>query len=380
MSRASQEGRPFRLLLVADAASVHTQRWAHWSRSRGWSVTVASFRPASIEGVDVVPLGWRWSVPGRGTRMHRIANRLGEAAAPVRVRLLARRLSPDIVHAHYVTSYGFWAAVSGRHPLVVTAWGSDVLVSPRRSRLSRWLASFAVRRADMVTTVAPHMNDSVHHLGADADHVVAVPFGVDTDRFTFAPRTAPQGALTVISTRNLDVVYDIGTLIRAVGRLVGDGVTIRLRLIGDGPLRSTLARQVGDAGLDDVVEFVGRVAHEELVAHLRSADVFVSSAVSDGNNVSLNEAMACGAFPIATDIDANRQWITHGANGLLYSPGDDMDLARQLMTVVRSPRWVADAAQPNRSIVEREASWANATARMEQLYDALAGAETGWRR
>ena len=105
--------------------------------ARGWRVSLVTARPAPIEGVQQIVLrpvrrsrDWLW--------------RVGEAR-----RALAR-LRPDIVHAHYVTSYGYLAARAGMQPLVLTAWGTDLLVTPRESALKRWLTAWSLRRARLV--------------------------------------------------------------------------------------------------------------------------------------------------------------------------------------------------------------------------------------
>ena len=131
-----------RILFVSDAKSVHTRRWAEHFRDQGIQVHIASFRTESIEGVSVHLL------PTFGL------GRAGYLLAVPTLRRLAKHIQPDIIHAQYVTSYGFLAALAGLHPLVLTAWGTDVLISPLESRIMRWIASYAVRHADAVTTVA----------------------------------------------------------------------------------------------------------------------------------------------------------------------------------------------------------------------------------
>ena len=108
------------LCLLGDANSVHLRRWAHEMQSRGWRVSVVTARPQPMDDVEQRvlppvqrPTDWLW--------------RAGAARRHV------QDLAPDLVHAHYVTSYGYLAARCGRHPLVMTAWGSDLLVTPRRS-------------------------------------------------------------------------------------------------------------------------------------------------------------------------------------------------------------------------------------------------------
>jgi glycosyltransferase involved in cell wall biosynthesis len=348
-----------RILYVCDAPSIHTRRWAESFRDAGDEVHVASFRAAEIAGVTVHRLP-TWGL-----------GKAGYFAAVPALRRLADRLRPDVVHAQYVTSYGFLAAAAGLAPLIVTAWGTDVLISPRESRLARWLATRALAAADQVTTVAEHMNAAVIALGVPASKVVALPFGVDVTLFRPPARLrAAPPPLRVLSTRHFAPVYSVHTLIEAVRRLRDLGVAIELDLVGDGPLRAELEAQA--AALHDAVHFHGHVAPTRLIELLGAAHVFVSPALSDGNNVSLNEAMACGCYPIATDIPANTQWIEAGRNGALFPPGDAARLAEAIERAAGDAAGRLAAAQQNRQIVEERADWRVGVARMRALYERLA--------
>lgn len=346
-----------RMLYVSDAGSVHTRRWAEYFRDQGAEVHVASFRTAAIEGVTVHVLG-----SGR-------LGRLGYLLAIPRLRSLARRLLPEVVHAQYVTSYGFLAAAAGLRPLVVTAWGTDVLISPNESALLRWLARFAVRHADAVTTVAQHMNAAVAALGVPIGDVSAVPFGVDTRHFVLPTAARSEAApLRLICTRNLGPIYSVHTLIDALRLVRERGIALHVDLVGEGPLRVDLQAQVARAGLEGSVSFHGHVDHARLAQMLAQAHVFVTPALSDGNNVSLNEAMACGSFPIGTDIPANSQWIEHGVNGLLYPAGNAPMLADAIEYAVRDKVLRQRAVALNRDIVEARADWRVCVTRMQETY------------
>ena len=346
-----------RVLFVSDAASVHTRRWAEFFRDEGADVHVASFRPAKIEGVTVHLLA-----SGR-------LGRLGYFLAIPRLRALARRLKPEVVHAQYVTSYGFLSAAAGLRPLVVTAWGTDVLISPKESKLLRWLARYAVRHADAVTTVAQHMNAAVSALGVPIESVSAVPFGVDTRHFVPPPvERSEEAPLRLICTRNFGPIYSVDTLVEALCLVRQRGLAVRVDLVGEGPLRQELQAQVESRELAASVTFHGQVDHVQLAQLLAEAHLFVTPALSDGNNVSLNEAMACASFPIATDIPANAQWIQHGVNGLLYPPGDAVRLADAIEQAAQDVGLRQRAAVLNRHIVETRADWRVCVAHMEETY------------
>ena len=347
-----------RILLVSDAASVHTQRWAESLRAQGDEVHVASFRPADIAGVQVHLL------PTFGI------GRAGYLLAVPLLRRLAARLRPGVVHAHYLTSYGFVAAAARLRPLVVTAWGSDVLLSPQESAVARGLAGFALRHADEVTTVAAHMNPGVISMGATAAKITVLPFGVDTVLFKppAAPRAAPQ-PLRVLSTRSFQPLYSVHTLVEAARQLHTGGMALTLELVGDGPLCGPLQAQVRAAGLQDLTHFHGHVNHPTLASLLGTAHVYVSTAVSDGSSVSLNEAMACGCFPVVTDIAANTHWVRPGSNGLVFKAGDAAALAACIARAAADAPLRDAAALSNRCTVELHANWQHTVQRMRSIYE-----------
>jgi glycosyltransferase involved in cell wall biosynthesis len=215
------------------------------------------------------------------------------------------------------------------------------------------------------------MNPAVAELGVSLDAVTAVPFGVDTERFKPLPsgQRSNRKHLRLISTRNFAPIYSVETLIDAVAKCVSRGLMLQVDLVGDGVLRSALERQVKVEGLTDCFTFHGHVDHDKLSALLADADIFVSSALSDGNNVSLNEAMACACYPIATNIPANAQWIEDGTNGLLYTAGDTDALADCIERACQSHKERQHAGLLNRQIVEQRADWRVCVDRMSSTYE-----------
>lgn len=335
-----------RVLLVADASSIHTQRWASSLAARGHEVHVATFRHARVEAATVHVL----RTFGLG--------KAGYLLAIPPLRSLARRIRPDVIHAHYVTSYGFVAAMSGIRPLMVTAWGSDVLFDPSERRGAAWLGRAALRRADQVTTVAEHMNQPTLRLAARELELVSIPFGVDTDVFRYMPGAPGDDVLRIVCTRNFHPLYDVESVVRAVATVSG-ALDTTLTLVGEGPERATLEKLTRDLNIADRVRFCGHISPLKLAEELAAANVFVTPSHADGNNVSLNEAMAVGCFPIATDIPANRQWIEDGRNGLLYPAGDAAALASAIRRAWDDPSLRSHSAVLNRAIVDERAAWSN---------------------
>ena len=352
-----------KIMYLANSSSIHTVRWAKHFKGRGHEITVISFQAGDIEGVEVINLSSAPSV-----------SRTDILRFLPRVRFECRQIKPDILHAHYVTSYGLAGALCGIRPFVATAWGDDVLVDPERSPLYRLMVRWVLSRADMVTSMADHMTDLMIKRGyAEPDKIITLPFGVDTSHFNPDLRgSMPAGQpVTIISTRHLSTVYDVQTLIEAIPIILKQLPDARFIIVGEGELRSSLESRTHVLGVSDHVSFLGRVDYDAMPKLLAQADIFVTASRSDGNNISLNEAMACGALNVASNIPANREWIEEGKNGLFFSVGDSDQLAEKVILAAGKPEWRAQAAGKNWEIISNRGSWAKNMAVMEKMYEEL---------
>jgi len=359
------------LCLLGDANSVHLRRWAQEMQSRGWRVSVVTARPQPIDGVEqrVLPpvvrqTDWLW--------------RVGAARRHVQA------LAPDIVHAHYVTSYGTLAARCGRHPLVMTAWGSDLLVTPRHSRLLRWLTGWTLRQADLVTGDSLDLVQAAQAYGLRRD-AVRIHWGADTTRFRPAP-WADKAGFGIASLRAWDDNYRIHVIVDALGRLLQamPGIPAQLHLLGGGPREAALRAQVRSLGLQDHVRFHGRVDDAGMQAVLAQCKVSVSVPLSDATSVAMLESMACGLSVLASELPANREWL--GDNDGLWVPvaaGDEAAVAA--LAAALQALWQDDAraqrlGRRNLACIERDGRREVQMDAMSALYDELlAGAGVGGR-
>ena len=289
------------VLLVGDLASTHVRRLAIALRDHGLTLSIACFEGDSIPGVEIHRLGSRSVQEDR---------RYATAVIPL-ARLL-RRIRPRIVHAHYLSSYGLLAALAlrlahpiGRRPVLIqTTWGSDLLVTARRSRVHRLLGGFALRTADLMTGDSADLEIAARRLAP----------GTPFFRFVFGPaadlwRLSRRPDRVVLSTRRLDPDMRVDLAIAAFRRAKSTGPEManwRMVIAGDGTRAAELRRSAAD---DPAIEFVGQLQHPRLRDELARADIFVSVPVSDATSASLLEAMAAGVVPVVNDLPANREWV-----------------------------------------------------------------------
>jgi glycosyltransferase involved in cell wall biosynthesis len=366
-----------RICYVADGASIHTQRWVNYFAAKGHEVHLVCWKlmPGYSENTHV---HWLTRLaPG----IWPVSQYLSFLFWILQVRRLINRIKPDIVDGHFITVYGFLAACSGFHPLVVSAWGTDVLIHPRRNLLFKAIARYALEKADLVTCDSDVARAGLTELGVQPARIRVILKGVDTERFSPQQRSQElrkklgiHQAPTVISTRSLEPVYNVEMLIKAIPVILNRVPETKFIIAGDGTQRSTLTDLADSLGVSDSVRFVGRIPHSELPAYLASSDVYASTSLSDTSHISLQEAMACQLAPVVTDIPANRAWIEDIRNGFLVPVNDIRALAHRVVYLLKDKKLHQQFGKANREIIRDKAEYEREMAKGEEAYRSLAEA------
>jgi len=361
-----------RICYLADAMSVHTRKWAGYFADRGHEVHLVSEN--MLEG-DSLP-----NIEFHHLRKVQSVRIIPLLVLMVRIKRLINKVRPDILHAHYATTYGFWAALTMFHPFVLTVWGSDILITPDNSRLAKYKTKFLLRRADLITCDADHVLGRMIELGAERQKIRLVFFGVDTEVFTPSRRDhdfrkemkLEQDSLIVISLRNLNPIYDVESLVRAVPLVLRNVPRARFIIAGKGEQENYLKDLAQSLGVAYNIRFVGSIPNVEMPRYLSSSDVYVSTSLSDaGIAASTAEAMACQMPVIITDVAENRKWVKDKEGGFIVPPKDPMILAERIVYLLENKSIRESFGIVNRKTIQDRNEYKKQMKEMERAYEEL---------
>ncbi|MCX6833054.1 MAG: glycosyltransferase [candidate division Zixibacteria bacterium] len=305
-----------RILFLSEAISPHIARWQKAFTELGWETLVASCDYTdSFSGHRLLPKA------GSGPQRY--------LSIVDQVEKLASDFQPHLINAHFLPTYGLTAAMANIHPLVLTLWGSDILLSAQSGFLRRWRSRFVLRRSDLVVADAQNALDVAKAFTAIRRQLV-VSFGVSRAWYESGQvrELKETNTLQILSCRKFEPLYDVQTLIKAAWLLRDDGFKFHLTLIGSGSLEDNLRALAHSQHLADHVTFTGALGDEQLFNAYRRSDIYVSTALSDTTSVSLLEAMSQKLYPIVTDIPGTREWLT--SDRYFFRPGDAADLAGKI--------------------------------------------------
>jgi len=360
-----------KMCLLSAATSPHIKRQAVWFARRGHEVHVITFVDTKIKDVNIhyiniklkhLPLAPISSLPLEIGRIKKIIKEIG----------------PDIVNGQYLTNYGLYAACSAFHPLVLTAWGSDVLIAPKQSLLIRLLTKYSLKKANLIICRSPTIKDEVIKLGANPGKIKLSFPGVNTREFNPAQRSEElrqklgiSDSPAVISTRGLSPIYNVETLIKAVPLVLKEVPPAKFVIAGEGKQRNYLESLAQRLGVSDSVKFVGLIPHNEIPQYVASSDVYVSTSLSDGVPNSLLEAMASGLAPVLTDIAANQLWIKDEENGFLVGLKDYEMLASRITHLLKDNNTRSKFGEMNRRLAREKAEHKIQMEALEKMYQDL---------
>jgi glycosyltransferase involved in cell wall biosynthesis len=119
-------------------------------------------------------------------------------------------------------------------------------------------------------------------------------------------------------------------------------------------------------GLEKRVHFLGRIPHDEMAAILGSADFLLQASLREVQSYAVTEALAAGAMPVVTRIDAFEEITDRGRHGLLFNPGDPEALARAVLSLGQSD--LRARRDSLRAYFEAHLSFASMARRLEEIY------------
>ncbi len=371
-------------------------------RARGWDTYhLTAPRHAVHEAEEETIDGWHFHRTSRVNGFQSrapVARELAEMRATMqRLAALVERVRPDVLHAHSPVLNAIPALRVGRRfgiPVVyeVRAFWEDAAVDhgtttegSMRYRATRSLETYALRRADHVTTICEGLRADIVRRGLPAERVTVIPNAVDADTFVFgAPRDDAlrrelglDGA-TVIGFIGSFYAYEgIDLLLSALPLVRERRPEARVLLVGGGPQEQALRELARALGVADEVTFTGRVPHAEVKRYYSLVDVLAYPRHSIRLTEIVTplkplEAMAQGHLIVASDVGGHRELIRHGETGMLFKAGSPQALAQAIVELLdRREQWPKLRAQ-GRAFVEAERTWAASVARYAQIYEGLA--------
>ncbi len=364
-----------KILILSDVNSAHTQRWVTALADRGLEVGIFTLSLPVNE--------WYKQVPGvkilftmkkeEGSFSKGAFSKVEYIKVVPKLKKVIESFKPDVLHAHYATSYGLIGALSKFHPYVISAWGSDVMDFPDKSYFHKKIIQFNFKRADKVLATSNAIREAIN--GLSDTGVTVIAFGIDSE--VFRPMAVesifPKGSTVIGTIKSLEAIYGIDILIRAFKKVSEKhkDQDLRLLLVGGGSLEKSLKALVAELDLEERTVFTGKVNYESVPAYHNMIDIFVNVSRNESFGVSVLESLASEKAVVASNIGGLKEVVQHKNTGLLVKADNVDSTAEAIETFVINKTMREEMGKKGRASVKENFEFSKNVTDTLELYNQI---------
>lgn len=351
-----------KICFLAPANSAHTIKWCNYFVSQGHEVHVLSFTQGQIPGVQIHELRSKASASGGDLQKLAYLTKAGQ------VRRLVRSIAPDIINAHYATSYGTVAALAGLRNTIVSVWGSDIYEFPKRSPLHRALLKFSLARAKHLFSTSKAMAEEAKQYTKKKFEIT--PFGVNMELFSPEKRDRNDNGFVAGTVKTLAPAYGIDVLLKAAAIIKQEHpqIPLKLRIAGKGPCAEEYRALVAELEIEDITTWLGFIPQEQAAAEWANMDAAVVCSNSESFGVSAVEAQACGCPVVISDIPGLMEATKPGETSIVVPKGDAQKVAQALVELYENPGKRENMGKAGRAYVAQNYELTACFRKVEDLF------------
>ncbi|MCF8335418.1 MAG: glycosyltransferase family 4 protein [Bacteroidales bacterium] len=293
------------------------------------------------------------------------------------IKRIIRDFKPDIIHAHYASSYGILISFVDYSPIVLSFWGSDIYRFPKQSFIHQFLIRKALAKSSVVLSTCENMALEIKkYINKD---VVVIPFGIDTQMFK--PNHQKENDTLIIGTvRKLEKLYGVDVLIQAFKMLIEKKLEIDLNLliVGDGPERRRLEMLTRKLNISKYVHFEGKVQTNKVPQLINKMDIFSALSIYDESfGVAVLEACSCEKPVVVSDVVGFKEIVKDGKTGLIVERNNSEQAASALEALIKNEELRLSIGKNARQHVIQNYSLNHNVEQMLEVYHSALGNSLG---
>jgi len=286
------------------------------------------------------------------------------------IKTLIEKYKPEIVHAHYATSYGLLAILSGVDELYLSLWGSDVYLFPKKSILHRFLFKFILRKSKYIFSTSEIMKvEALKYCDTDIN---VIPFGIDVNKFFNNNFFNESNQLTIGTIKGLEKVYGIDILIKAFKIILDrkkEQYNLKLLIVGGGSEEINLKKLVSSLELDNFIKFTGKIDYERIVEYHNQIDIFVALSLSESFGVAVIEASSCEKPVVVSNADGLKEVVENDVTGLIVKKNNPEHAAEAILKLVHNNELRKKLGNAGRDLVLKKYDWSMNLKEMIKYYE-----------
>jgi glycosyltransferase involved in cell wall biosynthesis len=354
-----------RIFILSDGKNPHTIKWVRSLAERNFEIYLYSLEQFDFKLYEDYP-SVRCSHAGFRHVGKNPSGKLGKLSYLQTLSRLKNEIAdfrPDVVHAHYASSYGLLGALAGFRPFYLSVWGSDIFEFPQISFFHKAALKFNLFSATKIFSTSEAM--AVETRKYTSRKIEIIPFGVNLEKFTPTPTSLEifgENDIVIGIVKTLEPKYGVEVLVRAFEKVKSKTADARLKLliVGQGAQEFELKKLVENLGITSSTQFTGWVPVEKIPDYHKAIDISVFPSIcAESFGVAVVEACACEKPVIVTRRGGMPEVVAENETGLIVPADNVSALADAIETLVKNPQERTRLGKRGRERVTRLYDWKN---------------------
>ena len=360
-----------KICYLADASSPHTKKWCEFFINNGYEVSVISLNKGDIKGAKV----FSFDFDVKGNKNKSAIKKIKYLKVIKEIKKIVYEIKPDILHAHYASSYGLLGSLINYKPYIISAWGTDIYEFPKNGLKHEKIIKYNFKKADYLFSTSKAMAEEMKKY--TNKEISITPFGIDIEKYRMN-----ESIIKEKNTRNYRVIgtiktlekrYGIDYLIKAFAIVKSryEREEVYLKIAGDGSQLENLKNLVKELNLDEYVEFLGRINQEDVADTFNSFDIAVFPSLKESFGVSSLEAQACGVPVIITNVGGHPETVLNGESGLVVEAKNENILADAIISLLEKKEDLKQLGLNGADFVKKEYELNKIFNEIEKIYNEI---------
>lgn len=362
-----------KVLLLSDANCPHTIKWVEGLSNRGvhvglWSISKPN--KGVYEGLKNVTLFYTAINQNRFSWTTKIKY----LTLLPNLKKTISEFNPDLVHAHYASSFGLLGALTKTKPYILSVWGSDVYDFPKKNVLFKKIVEYNLKIADKILSTSHVMAEETNKY--TSKRIEVTPFGIDLEMFK-KKDTVYSDVFTVGTVKTLEEKYGIIYLLEAFAIFHNKYplVNKKLLIVGGGTLMDRLRQDAKRLGIDKLTDFLGKVPYRDVPKYHDEIDVCCCLSILDSESfgVSAIESSALENPVIVSDVGGLPEVIENDVTGIVVPPKNSQMAANAIEKLYLNKELRIRMGKKGRERVKEFYNWQDNIDQMIRIYHETLG-------
>ncbi len=352
-----------KIVFLSSADNYHTKKWCEYFVSRNHEVHVISFMNDKIDNVVV-----HYIDSGASTSSSNI-KKIKYLFCIKKIKKIIKDINPDIINAHYITSYGMIATLLGLKKYILSVWGSDVYEFPKKSFIHKLYVKYILRKAPYIFSTSKTMAKEIQkYVNKD---IYITPFGVKMDLFSPKRKKVQKEKYIKIGiAKSIKPIYGYDTLIKSlkiIKNKCGNDF-LKLIIIGSGKYEKEYKDLAIKLDVAEMIEWKGFLSQEDVAKELGNIDIAVYPSLAESFGVSAIEAEATGLPVIITNVPGLLEVTIPNETSLVVMKDNSEELADKIIYLVNNEKVRKKMGNAARKFVESKYEYNRCFSEIEKLF------------